>query len=111
MRPAVLPARLCLALCLALFPFSLSGQPVAAYGQATRAPGDSTRPAANAPAFDSVAASKTPSDSLAKGPKSRSDSVIVVKHHFNHREQIITGSVIMTCLALMMVAMNNYNPR
>jgi hypothetical protein len=49
-------------------------------------------------------------DSLAR-PKSREDSVIVVKHGFNHQEQIITGSVIMTCLALIMVAMNNYNPR
>ena len=53
-----------------------------------------------------------PRDTLAKtASKSRSDSVIVVKHHFDHREQIITGSVIMTCLALMMVTMNNYNPR
>lgn len=50
-------------------------------------------------------------DSAAVRPKSRSDSVIVVKHSFNHREQIITGSVIMTCLAVMLVAMNNYNPR
>jgi len=50
-------------------------------------------------------------DTLANHPKSRSDSVIVVKHGFNHKEQIITGSVIMTCLALMLVAMNNYNPR
>jgi hypothetical protein len=50
-------------------------------------------------------------DSLSLLSKSRSDSVIVAKHQFNHREQIITGSVIMTCLALMMVAMNNYNPR
>jgi hypothetical protein len=49
-------------------------------------------------------------DTLAR-PKSRGDSVIVVKHGFNHQEQIITGSVIMTCLALIMVAMNNYNPR
>jgi hypothetical protein len=55
-----------------------------------------------------VAGSKP--DTLAR-PKSRGDSVIVVKHGFNHREQIITGSVIMTCLALIMVAMNNYNPR
>jgi len=37
--------------------------------------------------------------------------VIVAKHQFNHREQIITGSLIMTCLAVMLVAMNNYNPR
>lgn len=43
--------------------------------------------------------------------KSRTDSLIVVKHSFEHREQIITGSVIMSCLILMMVAMNNYNPR
>lgn len=49
-------------------------------------------------------------DTLAR-PKSRADSVIVVKHGFNHREQIITGSVVMTCLALILVAMNNYNPR
>ena len=67
---------------------------------------------------DSLAADSTAArhasalDSAAKAaPKSRSDTVIVVKHHFNHREQIITGSVIMTCLALMMVTMNNYNPR
>ncbi len=43
--------------------------------------------------------------------KSRADSVRVVKHEFNHRQQIITGSVIMSCLALIMVTMNNYNPR
>lgn len=35
----------------------------------------------------------------------------IIKHEFNHREQIITGSVIMACLILMMAAMNNYNPR
>jgi hypothetical protein len=52
-----------------------------------------------------------PDSSAARSSKSRSDSVIVVKHSFNHREQIITGSVIMTCLILMMVTMNNYNPR
>jgi hypothetical protein len=56
------------------------------------------------------AATAAKPDSLAH-PKSRADSVIVVKHGFNHQEQIITGSVIMTCLALIMVAMNNYNPR
>lgn len=43
--------------------------------------------------------------------KSRADTVLVVKHRFNHREQIITGSVVMSCLAVMMVVMNNYNPR
>jgi len=45
------------------------------------------------------------------GYKSRSDTVLVVKHSFNHRQQIIAGSVIMTCLMLMMATMNNYNPR
>lgn len=77
------------------------------------AQGQSAQPGtqSQAPA-DTIRASGRPlADTLAKPSKSRSDSVIVVKHHFNHREQIITGSVIMTCLALMMVAMNNYNPR
>jgi len=64
-------------------------------------PSDSTRNPASA----------TKPDSLSLHPKTRSDSVIVAKHQFNHQEQIITGSVIMTCLALMLVAMNNYNPR
>lgn len=49
-------------------------------------------------------------DSLSR-PKSRADTVLVVQHRFHHREQIITGSVVMICLALMMVVMNNYNPR
>ncbi len=42
---------------------------------------------------------------------SRADTARVVRHHFNHREQIITGSAIMTTLGVMMVLMNNYNPR
>ena len=64
------------------------------------------------PAQDSLGKQIIPAkpDTLAR-PKSRADSVIVVKHDFNHQEQIITGSVIMTCLALILVAMNNYNPR
>lgn len=65
---------------------------------------------------DSAAGNRPPSnssarDSAAVRPKSRSDSVIVVQHGFDHREQIIAGSVIMSCLVLMLVAMNNYNPR
>lgn len=61
---------------------------------------------------DSVltAGPQAPKDSLPK-PKTRADSVTVPKHTFNHRQQIITGSVVMTCLALIMVLMNNYNPR
>jgi hypothetical protein len=44
-------------------------------------------------------------------PKTRADSVTVPKHTFNHRQQIITGSVVMSCLLLILLAMNNYNPR
>ncbi len=48
-------------------------------------------------------------DSLAQ--KSVLDSVPLAKKVFNHKEQIITGGVIMGCLALIMASMNNYNPR
>jgi hypothetical protein len=75
-----------------------------------RTPG-TVSPPAGVTASSPGKASATASDTLAKTPKSRADSVIVPMHRFNHREQIITGSVIMTCLALMLVAMNNYNPR
>ena len=34
-----------------------------------------------------------------------------VKRDFDHREQVVVGSVIMTCIALMMVTMNNDNPK
>lgn len=42
---------------------------------------------------------------------SREDTTLIVKHHFNHRQQIITGSVIMACMAAIVVVMNNYNPQ
>ena len=42
---------------------------------------------------------------------SRADTTLIIKHHFNHRQQIITGSAIMAGLAMVMVVMNNYNPR
>lgn len=61
---------------------------------------------------DTLTIANTSADSNStQAAKSRTDSLIVVKHSFEHREQIITGSVVMTCLMLMMVAMNNYNPR
>lgn len=44
-------------------------------------------------------------------PKNRADTVLIAKHQFNHREQIVTGSVIMACLIGILVFMNNYNPR
>ncbi|MFA6623237.1 MAG: hypothetical protein WCS54_03930 [Fibrobacteraceae bacterium] len=33
-----------------------------------------------------------------------------VKREYNHRQQVIVGGVIMLCVALVMVMMNNYNP-
>jgi hypothetical protein len=35
---------------------------------------------------------------------------IVMRNH-DHRNQVIVGSVVMFCLALTLVGMNNYNPR
>lgn len=33
------------------------------------------------------------------------------KREYNHKEQVIVGSVVMLCVALAMVLMNNYNPK
>ena len=38
------------------------------------------------------------------------ENPIYVKREYNHREQVIVGSVVMLCVALAMVLMNNYNP-
>jgi hypothetical protein len=35
----------------------------------------------------------------------------VMQHSFNHREQVIAGSIFMLCLTLMLVSVNNYNPQ
>lgn len=50
-------------------------------------------------------------DSLSARRGSRADTTLIIKHHFNHRQQIITGSVIMACMAAIVVVMNNYNPQ
>ena len=34
-----------------------------------------------------------------------------VKREYNHRQQVIVGSVVMICIAVAMVLMNNYNPK
>jgi hypothetical protein len=97
---------------LALDP--VSGQTVAPGASGAAAPQSSQAPQDSAVTRDSTGKAIVPLDGKTMAvitPKSRADSVIVVKHDFNHREQIITGSVIMSCLMLMMVAMNNYNPR
>ncbi len=39
------------------------------------------------------------------------DSLIVIRRGFNHKEQVMVSGIIMSCLALMLVTMNNYNPR
>jgi hypothetical protein len=91
-------------LCLAAVQ-SAAGQPPGASPSPSQAPQDTSLPKTAGPGIGQG------SDSLSSAPKSRTDSVIVVKHRFDHREQIITGSVVMTCLMLMMVTMNNYNPR
>ena len=79
------------------------------------APGISDSPAVLRPdslaRLQPAASTQPPAPDTLSLPKSRADTVLVVKHRFDHREQIITGSVVMTCLALMMVIMNNYNPR
>lgn len=69
---------------------------------------------------DSLQTAAVPEDSSHVSPapggggvskSNRADTVLVVRHVFNHREQIIAGGVIMACLAGMLVIMNNYNPR
>ena len=34
-----------------------------------------------------------------------------VKREYDHKQQVIVGSVVMFCVALAMVLMNNYNPK
>jgi hypothetical protein len=34
-----------------------------------------------------------------------------IKRDYDHKEQIIVGSMIMTFFAILLVAMNNYNPK
>ena len=33
------------------------------------------------------------------------------KREYNHRQQVIVGSIVMLCVAVAMVLMNNYNPK
>lgn len=63
--------------------------------------------------------SKTPSarDSIWRDTASMNaklDSNMVLKYQkreYNHTQQMVVGSVIMFCVALSLVAMNNYNPK
>lgn len=89
--------------------------PAASASTVPKPPADSAMPAASPnpiiPDSSRNALSDQDSTAAPSPHKSRSDTVLVVKHSFNHRQQIIAGSVIMTCLMFMMVTMNNYNPR
>ena len=60
---------------------------------------------------DTVMTATPPSPKDTAKAKSRADSVVIIKHSFDHRRQIITGSVVMTCLLAVLAIMNNYNPR
>ena len=54
------------------------------------------------------------SSTLAKGPtlqELNEENPTYVKREYNHRQQVIVGSVIMLCVAVAMVLMNNYNPQ
>ncbi len=63
------------------------------------------------PAVDTLKAAALRDTAAADSASRGRDTLQVVMHHHNHRQQIIAGSVIMTCLAGIMVVMNNYNPR
>ena len=54
------------------------------------------------------------STKLAKGPtlqEINETNPSYVKREYDHKQQVIVGSVVMFCVALAMVLMNNYNPK
>ena len=54
------------------------------------------------------------STTLAQGPSLQElneEDPKYIKRDYNHRQQVVVGSVIMLCVALAMVLMNNYNPK
>ena len=54
------------------------------------------------------------STKLAEGPtlqELNEENPTYVKREYDHRQQVIVGSVIMLCVAVAMVLMNNYNPK
>jgi len=58
------------------------------------------------PAQDTT--SQFPPSGLA--PETKEPPKYVIRN-FDHKEQVITASAVMSSIALMMVIMNNYNPR
>ena len=54
------------------------------------------------------------STKLSKGPtlqELNEENPSYVKREYDHKQQVIVGSVVMFCVALAMVLMNNYNPK
>ena len=54
------------------------------------------------------------STKLAQGPtlqELNEEDPKYIKRDYDHRQQVVVGSVIMLCVALAMVLMNNYNPK
>ena len=54
------------------------------------------------------------STKLSQGPtlqELNEENPTYVKREYNHRQQVIVGSVVMLCVAVAMVLMNNYNPK
>lgn len=37
--------------------------------------------------------------------------VSYTERNYNHKQQVVVGGVVMLCIALALVAMNNYNPK
>lgn len=51
---------------------------------------------------------------LSEGPtlqELNEENPTYVKREYNHKQQVIVGSIVMLCVALAMVLMNNYNPK
>jgi hypothetical protein len=61
---------------------------------------------------DAVADSVSAPANDGRSPEQRfEDDPYFVKKEYDHKQQVIVGSVVMLCVALAMVAMNNYNPK
>lgn len=53
------------------------------------------------------------SAALAQGPtlqELNEENPTYIKREYDHKQQVIVGSVVMLCVTLAMVLMNNYNP-
>ena len=65
--------------------------------------------------FASDTTRKSPSGTLdSTGQEAKYDSTQAPryeKREFDHQQQVVVGGVVMLCVALALVGMNNYNPR